>query len=49
MLVTGDYVEKSKPEPDIFLYAAEKLGVSPNDCIVVEDSHNGVLAEKKRK
>lgn len=47
VLVTGDFVEKSKPEPDIFLYAAEKLGVSPEDCIVVEDSHNGVIAAKK--
>lgn len=47
ILVSGDYVEKSKPEPDIFLYAAKKLGVSPEDCIVVEDSHNGVLAAKK--
>jgi beta-phosphoglucomutase family hydrolase len=47
VLVTGDNVEKSKPEPDIFLYAAEKLGTTPENCIVVEDSHNGVLAAKK--
>ncbi|WP_234123836.1 HAD family hydrolase [Clostridium hydrogenum] len=46
-LVTGDLVERSKPEPDIFLYAAEKLGARPEECVVIEDSHNGVLAAKK--
>lgn len=46
-LVTGDFVERSKPEPDIFLYAAKKLEVSPEECVVIEDSHNGVLAAKK--
>jgi HAD superfamily hydrolase (TIGR01509 family) len=45
--VTGDFVKKSKPEPDIFIYASEKLGVSPRNCVVIEDSHNGVLAAKK--
>ena len=44
--VTGDYVKRSKPEPDIFLFAAEQLGVSPAECIVIEDSHNGVRAAK---
>lgn len=45
--VTGDFVKKSKPEPDIFIFASEKLGVSPRNCVVIEDSHNGVLAAKK--
>lgn len=45
-IVTGDYVKKSKPNPDIFLYAADKLDVLPEECIVIEDSHNGVLAAK---
>jgi HAD superfamily hydrolase (TIGR01509 family) len=45
--VTGDFVTKSKPEPDIFIFASEKLGVSPRNCVVIEDSHNGVLAAKK--
>ncbi|MFA6075694.1 MAG: HAD family phosphatase [Negativicutes bacterium] len=40
-LITGDYVKNGKPAPDIFLYAAEKLGVMPDECIVIEDSHNG--------
>lgn len=46
-LVTGDYVKRSKPNPDVFLYAAEKLNTAPKDCIVIEDSTNGVLAAKK--
>ncbi len=37
---------KSKPAPDIFLFAAQKLAVQPQHCIVVEDSHNGVIAAK---
>lgn len=45
-LVTGDFVKRSKPEPDVFLYAADKLGVLPEECVVIEDSHNGVLAAK---
>ncbi len=47
IFVTGDYVSRSKPEPDIFLFALEKLRVSPQNCLVIEDSHNGVLAAKK--
>ncbi|MBU3199904.1 HAD family phosphatase [Clostridium estertheticum] len=47
VFVTGDYVERSKPEPDIFIFASKKLGVSPENCIVIEDSHNGVRAAKK--
>ncbi len=39
-------VARGKPHPDIFLYAAEKLGVSPRDCIVIEDSVGGVTAAR---
>lgn len=46
LIVTGDYVKRSKPNPDIFLYAAEKLSVKPNNCLVIEDSENGVNAAK---
>ncbi len=35
---------KGKPEPDVFLYAAQKMGASPKDCIVVEDSKAGITA-----
>ena len=39
-------VTKSKPDPEVFLKAAEKLGIEPEDCLVVEDAHAGVLAAK---
>lgn len=39
-------VERGKPHPDVFLYAAEQLGVAPEQCLVIEDSHNGVRAGK---
>ena len=37
-------VARGKPHPDIFLHAAEQLGVEPADCIVIEDSVGGVIA-----
>jgi HAD superfamily hydrolase (TIGR01509 family) len=43
-VVTGDMVERGKPAPDIFLLAAERLGVEPERCVVLEDSHYGVMA-----
>lgn len=43
-IVGGDEVEKGKPAPDIFLKAAEKTGCTPAECIVLEDSENGVKA-----
>ena len=46
IIVCGDEVNRSKPAPDIFLLAAEKLGVKPSECAVIEDSRNGVLAAK---
>ena len=45
-VVTGDTVPKGKPAPDIFLIAAERLGVGPALCMGVEDSFNGVRAVK---
>ena len=42
--VFGGEVERSKPAPDIFLRAAELLAVPPVDCIVLEDSFNGIRA-----
>ncbi len=43
-IVTGDEVVEGKPAPDIFLRAAEALGVEPSACVVVEDSVVGVEA-----
>ncbi len=45
-VVTGDTVQRGKPAPDIFLIAAERIGVAPADCMGVEDSFNGVRAVK---
>jgi beta-phosphoglucomutase len=39
-------VERSKPEPDIFLYTAALLSVKPEECMVIEDSENGIKAAK---
>ena len=39
----GDYA-RGKPNPDPFLVAAERLGISPSVCLALEDSHNGVRA-----
>lgn len=44
VIIGGDMVTKSKPEPDIFLYAADKLNISPKNCCIIEDSFNGVRA-----
>lgn len=44
VILCGDNVTKSKPDPQIFLTAAERLGVSPEDCYVLEDSYNGIRA-----
>lgn len=43
-LTTGDMVEHSKPEPDIYLMACESLGVSPGEAMAIEDSPNGIRA-----
>ena len=44
VIVGGDMVTKSKPEPDIFLHAADLLGFAAKDCMIIEDSFNGVKA-----
>lgn len=46
IVVSGEEVPKSKPEPDVFLKAAELLDVKPERCIVIEDSKSGTLAAK---
>ena len=43
-IVCGDMVSHSKPHPEIFLKAAEKLQVAPETCYVIEDSFNGIRA-----
>lgn len=43
---SSDLVGRAKPHPDIFLYAAERLGVEPERCLAVEDSVNGVRSAR---
>ncbi|MFP4267644.1 MAG: HAD family hydrolase, partial [Spirochaetaceae bacterium] len=40
----GDEVEQGKPAPDIFLRAAERAEIDPKECVVFEDSNNGIRA-----
>ena len=44
IVIGGDQVERSKPDPDIYLRAASSVGVLPEKCIAFEDSPNGVRA-----
>lgn len=46
IVVSGDQVQRSKPDPEIFLKCAALLKAKPLDCIVVEDSTHGVTAAK---
>ena len=41
---SADMVARGKPYPDIFLFAAGRLGVSPDQCLVIEDSAGGIKA-----
>ncbi len=43
-IICGNDVPKKKPAPDVYIRVMEQLGVSPSDCIAVEDSRNGMLA-----
>ena len=40
-------IKKGKPDPEIFLKTAKKMGVNPEDCIVFEDSHKGIEAANR--
>jgi beta-phosphoglucomutase len=46
-IVDGNDVSTAKPDPEVFLIAAEKLGVQPVDCIVIEDAQAGIEAANK--
>lgn len=46
VIVTGDEIERGKPHPDIYLRAAEKLGASATECLVIEDALSGIAAAK---
>lgn len=44
VVIGGDMVTKSKPEPEIFLRACQELGVEPGEAFAIEDSYNGIRA-----
>lgn len=43
-IIGGDQIKHGKPDPEIFLKGAEQLGVKPEECLVLEDSRQGILA-----
>ena len=44
VVMGGDQLKRSKPEPDIYLMTCEKLGVDPAKCYALEDSYNGIIS-----
>lgn len=46
-IVDGNDVSTAKPDPEVFLIAAQKLGVDPENCIVIEDAQAGIEAANK--
>ena len=44
--VTAEHVQRGKPAPDVFLQAAEKVGIDPRRCVVFEDAPSGVAAAR---
>lgn len=46
LVLAGDMVTKKKPDPEIYLMAMDKTGLAPQECVVIEDSQNGVEAAK---
>ncbi len=44
--VSAEHMEYGKPHPEVFLTCAEKMGVKSHQCLVIEDSLNGVIAAK---
>ncbi len=46
VIIAGEDVSEKKPSPEIYLEASDRLGVSPRECLVVEDALNGVAAAK---
>ncbi|HPB31698.1 MAG TPA: HAD family phosphatase [Candidatus Sumerlaeota bacterium] len=47
VIISGEQVARGKPDPAIFLKAAECLGMAPETCVVVEDSLNGIEAARR--
>lgn len=48
-IISGDEVERSKPDPEIFIKAKEKFNIKDKEALILEDSYNGYLACKRSK
>ena len=46
-IVTGDMIERGKPEPDIYIKACELINLPPDECIALEDSPMGILSASR--
>ena len=46
-VICGDMVQRSKPEPDIYLEACRQIQEQPEECYAIEDSYNGIRAAKR--
>ncbi len=47
VMIFGNEIKKSKPEPDIYAEAAKRINIKPEQCVVLEDSESGVISAKK--
>lgn len=47
VFVTGEEIQYGKPDPEVFLKAAEKMGYLPQECVVIEDTPSGIVAAKR--
>ncbi len=47
VIVSSDDVQRGKPDPEVYLSAAQRLGIHPQECLAVEDAPNGVLSAKR--
>jgi HAD superfamily hydrolase (TIGR01509 family) len=44
--INGDHVKNKKPDPELFLLAAKRIGIDPSSCVVIEDTPNGIQAAR---
>ena len=44
--INGDHVKHKKPDPELFLLAAKRIGIEPAHCVIIEDTPNGIQAAK---